>query len=143
MTYQSAFYTPKFAKRVATGIMCEHTHDLLVKELTGESVLCMGFGMGSCCVCSDLQFHGSKQPCGSCVEQNWIDMDTVQEHEKRPGLLRTTNTRGFNKRRNMTNTMLKKSRNNCTNYMRQQDMAVSVTWWQPFRSVEHRKWCLS
>ena len=36
-------------------------------ELKGNSQLVPWFGSGACCMCEELEAHGRKQECGSCL----------------------------------------------------------------------------
>lgn len=72
LTGQTAYYTPEMVKRVVLGMFQEFNHGSLVEEMKGKTHFCSSFGAGAICVCEELQYHGSKQQCGSCLEETFL-----------------------------------------------------------------------
>ena len=85
LTGLTAYYTMDFVKRVAQCMTQEMSHNLLMEELSGRTVLPQMFGEGLVCVCDHLREHGSDFQCGACyMEENNTILDVgshvVDEH---------------------------------------------------------------
>lgn len=90
----TAYYTPDFVKRVVQGMMLEVTHNMLVDELHGKTVLPTMFGEGGTCVCDTLKEHGCQLTCGHCQHEHdmWRPKHSRKEHDQQNQTEHTVNT---------------------------------------------------
>ena len=85
LTGLTAYYTKDYVKRVVQCMVHELSHNMVLEEMSGQTVLPQTFGEGPVCVCEHLRDHGGDFQCGACyMEHNKFvygsDFQSVDEH---------------------------------------------------------------
>ena len=60
-------YPEPVARRVCRVLMQELNHHDTIRECTGHSLLCEGFGTGEFCTCGEVNLPGKTRSCASCL----------------------------------------------------------------------------